>query len=76
MPHIYSITLSDIENKALSYVCVCPQEWIENFIKERCRVAINEIVNNEIQKMLQDNTITSIPADKDTLVMNAQLPLR
>jgi len=73
MPYTYSITLSDIENKALSYVCVCPQEWIENFIKERCKVAIDEIVNTEVQRMLKDNTINTIPGDKETIVMNASL---
>lgn len=52
MSKTYTITLSDAEDKALGVVAVSQQEWIENAVKERCRVAIEEISNAEIQKKL------------------------
>ena len=47
MSKSYTITLSDAQNKALSYLAVDQQEWIENAVFERCRIAIEEIVNAE-----------------------------
>jgi hypothetical protein len=40
----YTITLTDSEDKALSYVAYDQQDWIDNAVKERCRVGINEII--------------------------------
>jgi len=48
----YTITLSDAEDKALAYVAYSQQEWIDNAIHERCRIAIDEIVNAEVQRLL------------------------
>ena len=39
----YTITLSEAENKALGYVAVSQNDWIQNAVKERCRIAIEEI---------------------------------
>jgi hypothetical protein len=40
----YTITLTEAEDKALSYVALSQQDWIDNAVHERCRVAIDEIV--------------------------------
>ncbi len=48
----YTVTLSDAENKALGYVALSQQEWIDNAVHERCRIAIEEIVNAEVQRKL------------------------
>lgn len=45
----YTITLSDAEDKALSMVAFSQQEWIDNAVHNRCRVAIEEIVAAEVQ---------------------------
>jgi hypothetical protein len=47
----YTITLSDAENKALGYVAVSQQAWIDNAIHERCRIAIEKIVLEEINRI-------------------------
>ena len=47
----YTITLSDAENKALGFVAVSQQEWIDNAVHERCRLAIEEIVAAEVQRI-------------------------
>jgi hypothetical protein len=47
----YTITLTDAENKALGYVAVSQQEWIDNAIKNRCRIAIDEIFTIEAERI-------------------------
>jgi len=47
----YTITLSDAENKALGFVAFSQQEWIDNVIHERCRIAIEEIVAAEVERI-------------------------
>jgi hypothetical protein len=48
----YTITLSAAEDKALKSVVLSAQDWIDNAIHERCRIAIEEIVNAEVQRKL------------------------
>ena len=62
----YTITLTEAENKALSYAALSQDEWIQNAIHERCRVAIEEIVALTVQKCLETNT--AIPGSKDAMV--------
>jgi hypothetical protein len=69
----YTITLTEAENKALAYIAVDPQDWIDNAVKERCRLAIDEIFQSEVQRMLADPTITEIPADRDAVVLAANV---
>lgn len=62
----YTITLTEAENKALSYAALSQDEWIQNAVHERCRVAIDEIVTLTVQKCLETNT--AIPGTKDAMV--------
>ena len=65
----YTITLSDAEDKALGVVAFSQNDWIQNAVKERCRVAIDEIVNAEVQRKLAAGE--SITGSKDDIVMAA-----
>jgi len=69
MTKIYTITLSDAEDKALGVVALSQQEWIDNAIHERCRIAIEEIVAAEIQRKLALGE--SITGTKDDIVLAA-----
>lgn len=71
--HTFTVTLTEEEHKALAYVAVDPQEWIDNAVHERCRLAIEEIVQQEIQRMMQDPNTTEIPADKAAVVLAANI---
>ena len=62
----YTTTLTEAENKALSYVALAQQDWIHNAVHERCRIAIEEIVALTVQKCLETNT--AIPGTKDAIV--------
>jgi hypothetical protein len=67
----YTITLSDAEDKALKTVAVSAQDWIDNAVHERCRIAIEEIVNAEVQRKLAAGE--SITGSKDDIVMAADV---
>jgi hypothetical protein len=62
----YTITLSAAEDKALSYAAFSQQDWIDNAVHERCRIAIDEIVKITVEKCLE--TGTPIPGSKDEMV--------
>tara|TARA_B110000977_G_C10700119_1_gene347035 strand:+ start:279 stop:536 length:258 start_codon:yes stop_codon:yes gene_type:complete len=68
-----TITLTDAQEKALAYVAASPQEWAENAVHNRCNIAIDEIYNMEVARMTADPDITSIPADKDAVVLAADI---
>lgn len=71
MAKIYTITLSDAEDKALGYVANSQQDWIDNVIHERCRVAIEEIVAAEVQRKLAAGE--TISGSKDDIVLAAPI---
>lgn len=68
------ITLTEAEAKALSYVAADPEDWANNAVHERCRIAMEEIFQLEIQRMLADPNTTEIPADREAVVLAAVLP--
>ncbi len=47
----YTITLSPAEDKALHAVALSAQDWIDNAVHERCRIAIEEIVAAEVERI-------------------------
>jgi hypothetical protein len=65
----YTITLTDTEKSAMEYVAHDTQTWVENALKERARVAIDEIVKIAVEKFLAANEST--PSSKDEIVAAA-----
>lgn len=43
MPNI-TVSLTDTENKALEYAALSVQDWADNALKNRARIAVDEIV--------------------------------
>ena len=62
----YTVELTDTEDKALGYAAFSQQDWIENLVHERCRIAIEEIVQITAKHCL-DNGI-QIPATREGIV--------
>jgi hypothetical protein len=62
----YTVILNAAEDAALSYVALSQDEWIQNAVHERCRIAVDEIVSITVQKCLATNT--QIPGSKDAIV--------
>lgn len=67
----YTITLNAAEDKALHAVAISAQEWIDNAVHERCRIAIDEIVNAEVQRKLVAGE--SITGSKEDIVLAANV---
>ena len=67
----YIITLTDAEDKALSVVALSQQDWIDNAVHNRCRIAIEEIVNAEVQRKLAAGE--PITGSKEDIVLAAQV---
>ncbi len=67
----YTIELSNAEAKALSAFAVDPQGWVENFVKERCRIVIDEIASEVINFKLSAGE--TISGTKEDIVMGADV---
>jgi len=65
----YSITLTETQDLGLQYAALSPQEWAENAVTERCRIANDEIVQTTVQHCL-DNGI-QVPATREDIVAYA-----
>lgn len=64
-----TIALTDTQMKGLEYAALSPQEWAENAVTERARIANDEIVNITVQHCL-DNGV-QVPATRDLIVAYA-----
>ena len=62
----YTITLTETEKLGMEYIAYDPQEWIENVMKERSRIAVDEIVKLAVYKFLEAGKPT--PATKEEIV--------
>ena len=62
----YTVTLTTAQDQALSYVAASQQDWIDNAVTNRARIAIDEIVALTVQQCL--DTGTQVPSSKDDMV--------
>jgi hypothetical protein len=67
----YIVELTDAEDKALSVVAIDQHDWILNVAKERCRIAIEEIVSAEVQRLLAEGK--PITGTKEDIVLAADI---
>lgn len=68
----YTIELSDLEVKGLNYVAYDANDWIQNAIKERCRLAIDELVQDEIRYRLTNGL--PIQGTREEIAASSTLP--
>lgn len=65
----YNIELTETEDLAMQFIAADVDEWIQNAVHERARVAIDEIVKIAVDKFLEAGQ--SIPGSKDEIVAAA-----
>ena len=65
----YTITITDTEDKALSYASLSQQDWINNAVHNRCRIAIDEIVKIYTERALDEGV--QIPTTRELIVADA-----
>jgi hypothetical protein len=68
------VTLTEAEYKALAYVALDPIDWVQNAAKARAISAMEEIFQEAVKVALADPNTTSIPADRDAVVLASTLP--
>jgi hypothetical protein len=68
----YVVSLTPVEVKALEYVSTNCNEWIQNAIHERCRLAMEQLVGDEIAAKLSAGG--SVSGTKEEIVMASTLP--
>ena len=64
-----TISLTDTQYKGMQYITANPQEWAENAVLNRARIANDEIVSITVQHCL-DNSV-QIPATREEIVAYA-----
>jgi len=65
----YTIEFTTTEDIAMSYAAIDVNDWIQNAVHERARIAIDEVVNIAVQKFLE--TGQNIPNSKDAIIAAA-----
>ena len=68
MPDI-TITLTATQYKGLEYCAMSPQEWADNAVTHRARVANDEIIQMYTTRALDEGV--SIPATRELIVADA-----
>lgn len=48
----YTVTLSSIEDQAMSYIAYNVDDWIQNAVHERARLAFDQAFNDAMQEFL------------------------
>ena len=68
MPNI-TITLTDTQYKGLQYAALDPQEWADNAVTNRARIANDEIIQMYTTRALDEGV--QIPATRELIVADA-----
>jgi hypothetical protein len=68
MPDI-TITLTDTQYKGLESICLSPQDWADNAVTNRARIANDEIVSMYTNRALDEGV--AIPATRELIVADA-----
>jgi hypothetical protein len=68
MPNI-TITLTDTQYKGLQYAALDPQEWADNALTNRARIANDEIISMYTNRALDEGV--AIPATRELIVADA-----
>ena len=68
MPNI-TITLTDTQLKGLEYVALSPQDWAENAVTNRARIANDEVIQMYTTRALDEGV--QIPATRELIVADA-----
>ncbi len=72
MTHTFTVELTDVEKKALEWVAISADFWIQTAVHERCRIAMDEMAQEEIKNRLDAGL--PISGTKEEIVMSSTLP--
>jgi hypothetical protein len=61
-----SVALTEAEYKGLEYAAMSPQEWADNVVRDRARIAVDEIVQISVRMCLEQGI--QVPGSKEAIV--------
>jgi hypothetical protein len=64
-----TIEITDTEYSAMEYAALSPEDWSDNAVKNRARIAIDEIVQLYTSKALDEGV--QIPTTREEIVADA-----
>ena len=64
-----TVSLNATEEQAMRYVAKSPQEWVDNVVKNRAKIAIDEIVALYTKRALDEGI--QIPTTRGDIVKDA-----
>ena len=67
----YTITLTEAENKAMEYIATDVNDWITNSAINRARIAIDEIVALEVERITSQGG--ELSGTKEDIVLAAPI---
>jgi hypothetical protein len=67
----YTITLTEAENKAMEYIATDVNDWITNSVINRARIAIDEIVALEVERITSQGG--ELSGTKEDIVLAAPI---
>lgn len=73
MAKTITIELNDLDEKCMRYFAADPETWVKNFVEARIFAAKQEIYQTEVRRMTADPAVTSIPANVDMVVSQANI---
>ena len=69
MTQTITIELNDTQYKGLQYIALSPEEWGDNVVTNRARIAIDEIVDIYTKRALDEGV--QIPTTREAIVDDA-----
>ena len=72
MSYEIKVILNEVDEKVIRSIALDPQEWLENFVKNRISIAKQEIFNSEIQR-LKDEGADSVPTNIEKTIESLEI---
>jgi len=66
----YTVSLTEAENKAMQFAAASPQDWIDNVVHNRARIAIDEISSIYVDYRMNNN-LSIAATSKSEMVLAA-----
>lgn len=71
MSKTFTVTTTDLEDKALRWAERDPQLWLEILVKHRANSAMKELYSIELKKALADPAVSSLSSNMEEVVLSS-----
>lgn len=71
MATTFTVTTTELEDKALRWAELDPQLWLETLVHHRANIAMKELYSLELKKALADPSINTISSNIEEVVLSS-----